>query len=263
MCDGSQLLRLAITRTPAHLGGAGGQWITFPYALGMNSVYVRGDCQYWIQEGVGGRTQLLRTGTLTEELAAELARDMHYSQLDQFDDHYGTELDLGGYFVVSDGQKAVWCRGYCTETPTAPQQLQEMEARYQAWNTRLLAMSSDVTGPMWALFTKSLDVGPADTDCDLSWPFSFEPGPLAQAHTASTDDLQPILIDVPEAQELRSWWRNNLESPNPCYPDNSGGSFYVQEEDQSWTLYSLLMRDSMPLENAEGLLPLPHPESGL
>lgn len=32
----------------------------------------------------------------------------------------------------------------------------------------------------------------------------------------------------------------------------SAGSFLIQEEDENWYLYRLTMRDSMPLENADG-----------
>jgi hypothetical protein len=41
----------------------------------------------------------------------------------------------------------------------------------------------------------------------------------------------------------------------------SAGSFLIQEEDESWYLYRLTMRDSMPLENADGHVPLVSPDS--
>lgn len=265
LCDGSDALRLTLTRLPPHVGGAGGRWVVFPFEVGLNSIWVRGDCRYWIQKAnANSTTQTLRTGVLSDEEATQLAKDMHYSQLDQFEDEYGDQLDGDGLFVLSNGQKAVRCRGYCTETPTAPDELVAMEARYQAWSDRLLATSEDVTGPMLALFTKSASpASPPDEEsgCDLSWPFSFDPNSTAQVVTPQTTVFVLHRFEQPEAEELRQWWHRNIESPNRCIPDSSAGSFLIQEEDESWYLYRLSMRDSMPLEDADGQIPLINPDN--
>lgn len=133
-----------------------------------------------------------------------------------------------------------------------------MEGRYRIWSDRLLAKSEDVTGPMWALLTKSANpTSPPEGDCDLSWPFSFEPSLYAQVVMPDTKEILSHRFENPEAQELRQWWRSNLEDPNPCFPDGSGGTFVVQEGDANWYLYDLSLRDSNPLENGDGDIPLP------
>lgn len=263
LCDDSQSLRLVLTRLPPHVGGAGGRLSSFPFEVGLNSIWVRGDCRFWVQQShANSTTPTLRTGVLSEDQAAQLAADVLYSQLGQFDDHYGNHLDLGGYFVVSDGEKAVWCRGYCTETPTAPKELVDIEGRYRTWNDKLRGMSEDVTGPMWALLVRGANpASPPEGDCDPSWPFTFDPSLIAQIATPETTEFVAHRLDDPEATELRQWWRHNIETPNPCVPNASRGTFLIEEADGTWFLYHLAMRDSIPLENPDGLIPLPAPES--
>lgn len=254
LCDGSDRMRLAIVLTEPHSSGY--RWENFQTQLGLGSTYIRGDCHFWVlQAEANGGAQTVHTGVLTEKLAAEVAKEMHYSQLDQFDHEYGDGLDSDALFIVSDGTNVVRCRGRCMETPTAPKQLQDMAFGYDSLRNRLLAMSSPTDGPMWMLLTKGNDADPPEGDCDLSWPFTFDPGPIAQENPAD-NELRPLLMVGPEAQELRAWWHNNIANPSRCFEYISGGSFLEQEQDESWTYYRLTMRDSIPLENAEGLVPL-------
>lgn len=253
LCDGSQALRFAVKGVPG-----GRPSVQLP-SLGFQSVYVRGDCRFWIQE-THQDMETIRTGLFTTELVAEFARDMRYSELHRFDDLYGSDMDGDGYLVFSDGGKAVWCRGGCYEgQPSAPAELRQMATLYGNWRKRLLALSEDITGPMRVMLVKQPNSPPPDGDCDLGWPFSFDPAPLGQERPHR--ELTSFLVEDPLAQELRDWWRNNLEHPDHCYPENSGGSFYVQEEDGSLTYYGLSMRDYVPLENDDGLIPLPTPQS--
>lgn len=254
LCDGSDKMRLAIVLTNPHSSGYA--WENFQWQLGIGSTYVRGDCRFWVLRGeASGGAQTVHTGVLTEELAAELAKDMHYSQLNQFDDQYGDGADSDSLFIISDGANVVRCRGRCTETPTAPKQLQDMAFGYDSWRNRLLTMSNPTDGPMWMFLTKGNDASPPEGDCDLSWPFTFDPASVAQVNPAD-NELRPLLMEGPEAQELRAWWHNNIANPSRCFEYISAGSFLEQEQDESWTLYRLTMRDSIPLENAEGFIPL-------
>jgi hypothetical protein len=184
---------------------------------------------------------------------------MRYSALSRFDDLYEGYMTLDTYIVFSDGNKSVWCRGGCFEGELdVPAELIEMATLYASWRERLLELSEDMTGPMRAILHKDyLDptIAPDYGDCDLRWPFSFDPEHLAGEGDRSL--LPSFRIGDPEAQELRDWWRGNLSTPNACYPDNSGGDFYVGGERPAQ--YRLWMRDSLPLENDDGLIPLPSP----
>jgi hypothetical protein len=161
--------------------------------------------------------------------------------------------------VISDGQKSVWCAG-CFEGETRlPADLIAMVTAYPNWRERLLSSSEDITGPMRVILHKeSLDAGyiPDSGDCDLTWPFSFDPEPLGQEGKRS--ELKSFVIDDPaQSQELRDWWRANLAMPNRCWAENSGGSFYTHGEGSA--VYRLWMRDWVPLENDEGRIAIPTP----
>jgi hypothetical protein len=185
---------------------------------------------------------------------------MRYSELARFDDLYEGYMTLDTYTVFSTGEKSVWCRGGCFEGEIdVPAELIEMAMVYATWRERLLALSEDVTGPVRViLHVDYLDpnVTPDYGECDLSWPFSFDPEPLAGEGDRSR--LPSFLIDdAARAQELRDWWRGNLLTPRPCYPENSGGTFFVDGDRPAQ--YRLWMRDSVPLEDDKGLIALPTP----
>ena len=267
ICDGSMDLRLAV-RTES----GGSLPIALHRELGDTYLYVRGDCRYWIldfQQNPGWVPT--RTGELTREQEQRLFEELHYDRFGELAGVYRTASSGGEWETYYDGTHSIWCQDGCYENhPTAPDELKGMGVNVlhqRAWWVDLLATSEamKMSDPVRVVIGKREGEEPGEeTPCRPAWPFSLDPEPYACPFV----DNEPFggagaggssLIDDPvEAAELRSWWLDRRDS-STCDPLGSGFLVGFLSAKDPTVRYVFAVRDAVPLENDQGLIPIPFP----
>jgi hypothetical protein len=255
ICDGSDGLRLAMV-----LGGGGQILNEIEREIGFYYLYVLGNCQYFALPADSGQTWPdARTGMLDEATEEQLSLALGYGDLADVAGFWGTEGSAdGSTLLVSDGTVTVACAWACEDGPAGAQALwAEM-----GWIDELWATGEPLTGPL-----RVSVIGWADSTIDelgAPWPLPIDPWSIA----ISGDDLptapgDAVLIDdeaqVATLRELRRQYRED-DLPDDVINalEAYGHLTFLDEGGQD--LFQLWMRDALPIEDANGLIPLPPAE---
>lgn len=255
ICDGSNELRLAMV-----LGGGGLVDHEIEREIGFRYLYVLGTCEYFVLPSIDGVPWPdARTGVIDPATEEELSRALRYAGLADVAGSWSTGgLSDGTTLLVSDGTHTVACYGGCEDGPAGARALwSEL-----GWIDVLWAEGEGYAGPL-----RISVIGWADATLDevgVQWPLPMDPwsiaidGEIDPAPQAG----ETLLVDDPEQvatlRELRRQYREDdlLEGiPNALHA--YGHLTFTDEGGQD--LFQLWMRDSLPIEDATGLIPLPQP----
>jgi hypothetical protein len=239
LCDGSQDLRLAW-----FLSNSGGLLRTpFQIELGFSYLYVRGDCQYWVSTS-GFESY---HGVLDAEQEAALAELVHYddweglTQLWPEPEAYDVAL-----MVVDDGHSeySIGCLGEC---PVAPEPVLDMRAAYRDELASMAGVAERSTGPMRLLAMRVLEGDPVPMHV-VPWTVDIDLGAVAVDYFATQEVGMSVLVDDPatlaQLHEFADEHADDLEQ---------FGDFHVEVE--SGVIYELFVRDAVPFEGENGLIP--------
>ncbi|GEM_PF-2200868 len=260
ICDGSQVLRMALVLT-----GGGLLETELFREVGFNYLYVRGDCRYWALDQVGRPPwQDTRTGVLTLEQEEALSRSLLYDRWPELEGKYpaGGYYDAG-FLMAYDGKHAIWCR--CDTEITGPAELSDgtFTTNVESWWEELWTQGDPIDGgALRVILTKIERATPVDTCAQPAWPFAWDPDEIAVPQESSSGEWgQSARIDDPvrvdEFRMLRTTYRDG-DVPMECNPLLQVGMLSFQHEDPT-IAYTLVMRDSVPLEDDRGLIQIPKP----
>ena len=131
----------------------------------------------------------------------------------------------------------------------------------RTWWADLLATSEAMTGPVRVIIFKGVTEEPStEGQCSPVWPFSLDPEKYAYDRDdpiVATTGSSSLIDDADEAAELRSYWLDYRENPT-CDPLGWFALGFISPENANvW--YGLYVRDAVPLENDQGLIPIPFP----
>lgn len=240
LCDGSQDLRLAW-----FLSNAGGLLRTpFQIELGFSYLYVRGDCQYWVlTAGLESHH-----GVLDDEQETALAELVRYEDWDGLTQIWPDPgWDDVPLMVVDDGhgEFSIGCLGEC---PVAPEPVQDMRAAYRDELERMWDAGEPSMGPMRLLAAQVPDGDSPDSMFVVPWTVDLDLATVAVEMQDMEEVGMSALIDDPltlaQLYEFRDEHVDALEQ----FTD-----FYVEVE--PGVIYELYLRDAVPFEGADGLIP--------
>lgn len=255
ICDGSEDLRLAMV-----LGGGGLVANEIEREIGFYYLYVLGTCEYFALPADGGVTWPdARTGTLDPATEEQLSRALDYGRLADVAGSWGTDgVSDGSTLLVSDGVSTMACYAGCEQGPEGAQALwAELH-----WVDTLWGQGTAVEGPL-----RISVIGWADATIDelgVPWPLDIDPWSIAIDGDVdpAPEAGQTVLVDDPEhvaiLRDLREQYRSgNLPKNAPNALEAYGHLTFEAAGGQD--LFQLWMRDSLPIEDAMGLIPLPPP----
>ncbi len=254
ICDGSEGLRLAMV-----LGGGGLVANEIEREIGFYYLYVLGTCEYFALPADGGVPWPdARTGVLDLETEEQLSRALDYGGLADIAGSWSSDgVADGSTLLVSDGVRTVSCYAGCEQGPEGAQALwAEL-----SWIDMLWAEGDAYTGPL-----RISVIGWADTTLDelgVPWPLPTV-DPWSIARDGNVDPApqagETVLIDDAEQvatlrEERRKYREDDLPDGIPNALEAYGHLTYENGGDLD--LFQVWMRDSLPLEDATGLIPLP------
>lgn len=247
LCDGSPSLRLIFQK------GSGGPAIPGSRVMGENGsqyLLVDGQCSFWAMMDPG---KDIRTGTLTASQASDLAQALRLNEWERLagDYHHGT-CD-GPTSLYRFGESRILVSSICQAADTAAP-VNWVEAAVAERLPAVHATGSPVDGPVrFVLVAEPIDVvWPAFwMQSARRWPLAGDPATIAMTfaeatayQAGSSDSAVP-----PDAEALRTLRREFLADRGGA---NTGGFIPIlgpQDE-----RYELFVRDSISLEDAQGLL---------
>lgn len=255
ICDGSEGLRLAMV-----LGGGGIVANEIEREVGFSYLYVLGTCEYFALPADGGEQWPdAHTGVLDPATEEQLSRAIDYGALADVAGSWSSAgVSDGSTLLVSDGTHTVACYAGCEDGPEGAQALwSEMSWIDMLWNaSEPYAGSLRVSVIGWADAT--LDELP------VPWPLASDPWSIARDGNVDPppEAGEAVLIDdaedVATLRELRRQYReDDLPDGVPNALQAYGHLTFVNEGGQD--LFQLWMRDSLPIEDEVGLIPLPQP----
>lgn len=253
ICDGSEGIRLAMV-----LGGGGQVLNELQREIGFYYLYVLGNCQYFALPADDWQSWPdTRTGMLDEATEEQLSIALDYGNLADIAGVWDTEGSAdGSTLLVSNGAITVACSFGCEDGPAAAQALwAEM-----GWIDELWASGEPLAGPV-----RVSVIGWADSTIDelgAPWPLPIDPWSIAYDGNVDLplEAGDSVLIDdEAQAATLRELRRQYREDDLPEGVANAleayGHLTFLDEGGQD--LFQLWMRDSLPIEEANGLIPLP------
>jgi hypothetical protein len=253
ICDGSAGLRLAMV-----LGGGGLVANEIEREIGFRYLYVLGTCEYFVLPSIDGvRWPDARTGVMDPATEEQLSRALGYAAIADIAGSWSSEsVADGSTLLVSDGLHTVACYAGCEEGPEAARALwSELH-----WIDTLWMEGEAYGGPL-----RISVIGWIDATLDelgVPWPLPMDPWSIALdgAVDPAPQAGETLLIDDPEQvatlRELRRQYREDEISDDiPNALQAYGHLTFTNEGGQD--LFQLWMRDSLPIEDEAGLIPLP------
>jgi hypothetical protein len=241
LCDGSQDLRLAW-----FLSASGGVLRTpFQIEAGFSYLYVRGDCQYWVL--ISGLES--HHGVLDAEQEAALADLVHYDDWDGLTERWPDPgWDDVALMVVDDGHSefSIGCLGEC---PVAPEPVREMQAAYRDELQQLWDAGERWTGPMRLLAARVPEGDEPDAKFVVPWTVDLDLASVAVDFVEMGEEVgMSVLVDDPATlTQLRQFSDEHADALEQ-FTD-----FHVEVE--PGVIYELYVRDAVPLEGEDGLIP--------
>lgn len=256
ICDGTEELRLAMV-----LGGGGQVANEIEREIGFYYLYVLGTCQYFALPADSGQLWPdAHTGTLDEAAEEALSLALDYGNLADVAGSWGTEgVSDGSTLVVSDGTVSMACYAGCEDGPAGARALWAELGRIDA----LWAEGEPLDGPV-----RVSVIGWADSTIDelgAPWPLPIDPWSIAidgNVDPAPQAGTSVLIDDDAQAATLRELRRQHRDGELPDDVINAleayGHLTFLDEGSDD--LFQLWMRDALPIEEANGLIPLPPAE---
>jgi hypothetical protein len=229
---------------------------------GADYIYVDGECRYWVRQlanppedgspwpnNAEQRIGPSYTGVLTPELAERLERDLQFGAWDDLDRtvfHSGG-ADLPTIQLVGDGQFFVCIGRDCNDESTA----KELVSAAQRWTIELRSLGVPLDGPMRGVVVRQefpTGLAPQGEPVPIDQLGFLETAvSRAEAETAH-DGVYPL---VPEA-ELEMWrtLRADVIARDPWW-------HHITVSDPAGTIFYVNVRDVLPFEGDDGLVPPP------
>ncbi|WAS95388.1 hypothetical protein [Nannocystis punicea] len=253
ICDGSDAIRLAMV-----VGGGGSIENELERALGFRYLYVLGTCEYYaLAQLEGVQWSDARKGVMDVATEEALSREMDYGGLAEIAGHWTTKGDFDSTtLVVTDGVATMSCYAACQEGPAAAQALGPLS---KAWTDTLWEQGEPLLG---ALRVSVVVVpGGAPGMSGAPWPLTIDPSAIA-AVEGPTSEYPTVRIDggddLATLRELRRQYREDdlpADLPNSLYQHG----YLLFQRDGGPDLFKMWIRDSLPLEDEDGHIPLPPP----
>jgi hypothetical protein len=244
LCDGSQDLRLAWVH-----GGGGLIAAEIQREIGFYYLYVRGDCHYWVvpfQRPPEIEVFETHTGVLDEAAEAELAELVRYGEWDGLAGHWP---EPGGADIpttyVHDGEQMIVCDGICPEAPAPVVAIEE--AGFSKFLELWQAGEALDDAPMRVLATPVSSDAPGE---HVPWTVDLALADIAVSPEVAMQQGVSTLIEDPEtAVALREF--------RAMHADGLADFFEFNVDVGPDESYALYLRDTVPFEDAQGLVPTP------
>jgi hypothetical protein len=249
ICDGDPALRFVFRNA------GGGQLLPgsqVMYENGSPYLFVDGQCAFWVGKDL---LQDVRGGTLTTAQADALSQALRLSDWNRYKGEYYDDLCDGPVRRYRFGADEVAVYPTCT----GPKTSQPVDWMLDAALSQVSAIydaATPATGPVrYVLVAEPADVSwpPAVTALAADWPLAGDPAAMALTFEQA-GAYQPgmsLSAQPPDADALRGLRRAFAAAGGGAY---SGG--FVPVLGQNDGRYELFVRDSIPLEDAQGLLHL-------
>lgn len=241
------------------LGGGGLVANEIEREIGFYYLYVLGTCEYFVLPAeAGARWPDAHTGVLDPATEEQLSLAIDYGALADIAGSWGAGEADGTTLLVSDGTHTVACSSGCEDGPAGAQALWSQ----LSWIDVLWSAGEPYAGPL-----RVSVIGWVDATLDelpVPWPLATDPWSIAldgdvdpppqAGETVLIDDAE----DVATLREIRRQYReDDLPDGVPNALQAYGHITFTNEGGQD--LFQLWMRDSLPIEDAMGLIPLPQP----
>jgi hypothetical protein len=272
ICDGSNALRLVIREGASDGPGGDGGMVFFTWLytqIGTRYLYVRGDCRYWVVPFQPYQRVPAHTGVLDDAEADALSLELGYDRWPVLEGTYSGS-GAGGFVVFSDTSATLRCADAC-DGFVGTDELRGWAARWDDLVDELYAQGEPVAASdplrVDGHYTELAPDGPMP-ECTFDWPFSFDPTtagvsppPYPKNEPAITRS-HPV-TDPAVAAEIRAYWDDYTAAYEPgemCSIEWLSGRFLFIAPDDPQATISMWIRDAVPFENEDGLVPVPMPE---
>ena len=235
------------------------------HELGMPFLYVRGDCRYWVVDSFPETLtdwKVARTGVLTPEREEQLSRALLFDRWSELAGFYAGPGNPGGYErQYSDGTSTIRCELNCSSEVDAPQLLKDLNPVANQWFAALWAEGEPLaaTAPVRVDIFRVELPEPPDA-CFIEWPFSLPPAPLSRDMNTPQPWSSRLVEDEAMASQLRALRQHYITDdlpPGQCNPVIKNGPMAFFEPAAPNVVYTLWMRDAVPLESPGSGIPLP------
>jgi len=217
---------------------------------GSSYLRIDGQCRFWTFGTSQGNSPLddIRTGTLSAADADKIAADLRFGEWAGLQGDHGRGFNGATAAMLSNGVSEVVCWALCTH-PNAPAAMRDLFTKATTVLDRLSALGQPMTGPVRLALQNRQGDAP-------DFPYPTVPWPLTRA---LTDFVIPFGIakagssfkvegaDADELRKLRRGHRNSAALKS--------GVAFVPIKQGTGPLHSLYVRDTLPYEDATGLLP--------
>lgn len=253
ICDGSSELRLAFVLT-----GGGLIDNELERALGFQYLYVLGTCEYYVLPPLTGvQWPDARTGVIDEATEEALSRAIDYGGIPALAGSYTTDgLFDGTTLLVTDFTSTVSCYGGCEQGPPAAQALWSAQTE---WLKKLWDQGEPLLGALRISVVATASAPSSESAPE--WPLAIDPASIAAEDSIDANfptvrvDAEP---DLSTLRALRQQYREDDLPPDaPNYLINYG--FLLFHDVGGPDLFRLWIRDSLPIEDADGHIALPPP----
>ncbi len=256
LCDGSNGLRLAY-RVQAPIGRiTPGEQVMAEN--GYDFLYLDGTCRYWVfprkdYESSDDIWEDVVTGTLSAQQEQDLKTDLHVGEWHQWNKQ--TFVQRGTFDMSTETfwipTAAFQCEGDC-----GSKRRRRIESNVRSWIRTLAEQGTSVNGPLrvvavempqeWLDQDRSYPVQPAPSGLDI------ESNATSYAEARHMCYGQGFEVSNASVEILRKYRRD--------YRSGTYGDFwsyrYLPLKDTNGQIYMVYLRDSIPLEDADGLVEL-------
>lgn len=250
LCDGDGEIALAV----AFRGGSnvepGAQLMT---ELGRWYLYVTGTCDYWVLPPPSDSQfwPRARGGTLSVDAAAALVAELSFQRWEEYAGCYWSAGSEGVGYEWRDTATAIFCDGDCTAAPDVVQSMNNQSALTisQIWagaDDGSLSDSVRIAVPLGYVDMDPNYVDPLAVPWPLAWPLET----VAKVVLPGELGIGTLIEDPDDVEALRA-----LAAQGENVLDVRGA--LVFQDGPGAPVYSLWLRDSIPFENTEGLIPGP------
>jgi hypothetical protein len=247
ICDGAAEVRLVFMMAS---GGADIIGMRVTRENGIQYLLIDGQCRYW---ALSDPILDVRTGTLSSEQATALANELRIWEWERLQGQYVHGYCDGPNWFFRLGRSRIVIPSACGARDTAGP-VQWLESAIAGQLGSIYASGSPFNGSVRFLLVRTPDEvpwGDLIMDRAANWPLAEDPASVAlsYAEAAAYQVGTSRSLGPPDAELLRTLRRNFVASAGVPY---TGG--YVPVLGPLSQRYELFVRDSIPLEDSQGLL---------
>jgi hypothetical protein len=248
ICSGEDRLTFSFVRVPALASTEPGSQVV--WENGAAFVRIDGHCRYWVFGSSKDASPLdeIRSGVLSAAQARQIETDLRYAEWPRLRGDYGNGILFDARpDVLSDGQSDVVCWALCSPDGP-PAEMRDLFTKAMRLLDQLSASGQPASGPVRIAVHNREASSPGFSYMVWNWPLKRPLNqfviPFGIARAGSS-----FLVEGADADALRALRR--MERTAAAV---KSGIVFIPLREGGGPLHAMYMRDTLPYEDATGLI---------